>query len=120
MLIDCLSLSIHILKAFAEGIELHIKVVCVCVCALYAAVCLCQCRHMKPETHIMVVLQVRKIDRKLKACHNPLLDPDSDLFKQLAAATEQQEHDQREKKVRCSILIVAASQFPNHVQGFSC
>lgn len=42
--------------------------------------------------------EVRKIDRKLKACHNPLLDPDSDLFKQQAAATQQQEHGQREMK----------------------
>jgi len=68
-----------------------------CVCALYAAVCLCQCRHMKPETHIMVVLQVRKIDRKLKACHNPLLDPDSDLFKQLAAARAARTWSEREE-----------------------
>jgi len=74
---------------------------------------------MKPATHIKVVLQVRKIDRKLKACHNPLLDPDSDLFKQQAAATQQQEHDQREMKVCCRILIVAALQFPSNVQGLT-
>ncbi len=72
---------------------------------------------MKPATHIKVVMQVRKIDRKLKACHNPLLDPDSALFKQHAAAMQQQEQDQREVKVCCRILIVAALQFPNHVQG---
>lgn len=42
--------------------------------------------------------EVRKIDRKLKACHNPLLDPDSDAFKQQAAVDEQQERDQRDKK----------------------
>ena len=90
-----------------------------CVRAFYAAVCLHPCRHPKPEGHIMVALQVRKIDRKLKACHNPLLDPDSDLFKQQAAATQQQEHGQREMKVCCRILIVAALQLPNNVQGLT-
>ena len=44
-------------------------------------------------------MQVRKIDRKLKACHNPLLDPDSDVYKQRAAAAQQQEQDIRDKKV---------------------
>ena len=71
------------------------------------------------EADIMVALQVRKIDRKLKACHNPLLDPDSDLFKQQAAAIQQQEHDQREKKVGCCILVVTAMQSPNQMHGLT-
>lgn len=48
-------------------------------------------------------MQVRKIDRKLKACHNPLLDPDSDVFKQLAAAAEQQEQEVRDQKVSINL-----------------
>lgn len=45
------------------------------------------------------MLKVRKIDRKLKACHNPLLDPDSDIFKQRAAAAQQQVKEDRDSKV---------------------
>lgn len=59
-----------------------------------------------------VLLQVRKIDRKLKACHNPLLDPDSDAFKQQAAVDEQQERDQRDKKVRSSYTHLRGSLQP--------
>ena len=43
--------------------------------------------------------KVRKIDRKLKACHNPLLDPESDIFKQRAAAAQQQVKEDRDSKV---------------------
>ena len=46
------------------------------------------------------MLKVRKIDRKLKACHNPLLDPESDIFKQQAAAAQQQVKEDRESKVQ--------------------
>lgn len=46
------------------------------------------------------MLKVRKIDRKLKACHNPLLDPESDIFKQQAAAAQKQVKEDRESKVR--------------------
>ena len=45
------------------------------------------------------LIQVRKIDRKLKACHNPLLDPESDVYKKHAAAAEQQEQEARDQKV---------------------
>jgi len=47
-----------------------------------------------------VSLQVRKIDRKLTSCHNPLLDPASSQFQK--AATEQQERKAKAKaeKVR--------------------
>lgn len=47
----------------------------------------------------VMLVQVRKIDRKLKACHNPLLDPESDVYKQRAAAAEQQEQKARDQKV---------------------
>ena len=53
-------------------------------------------------------MQVRKIDRKLKACHNPLLDPDSDVYKQRAAAAEQQEQDIRDKKVGMPCCVCKA------------
>ena len=53
---------------------------------------------------VTFALKVRKIDRKLKACHNPLLDPESDAFKQQAAAAQQQEQDDRDKKVQCCRL----------------
>ena len=42
---------------------------------------------------------MRKIDRKLKACHNPLTDPDSDAYKEQAAAAEQQQREERDLKV---------------------
>lgn len=42
--------------------------------------------------------EVRKIDRKLKACHNPLTNPDSDAYKEQAAAAEQQKREERDLK----------------------
>ena len=53
------------------------------------------------------LLKVRKIDRKLKACHNLLLDPESDLYKQKAAAAQQQLKEDRDSKVRpCTMHYV--------------
>ncbi|KAL3139883.1 hypothetical protein ABBQ38_004177 [Trebouxia sp. C0009 RCD-2024] len=51
--------------------------------------------------------EVRKIDRKLKACHNLLLDPESDIYKQKAAAAQQQLKEDRDSKWQ---LKRAASQ----------
>ena len=52
---------------------------------------------------------MRKIDRKLKACHNPLFDPESDIFKQQAAAAQQQVKEDRDSKVQpCKMLLYAA------------
>ena len=45
-------------------------------------------------------LQAAKIDRKLKLCHNLLLDPDSDAFEQQDALKQQQAQKQRQAKVR--------------------
>ena len=58
-------------------------------------------------------MQVRKIDRKLKACHNPLLDPESDAFKQLAAAAELQERQERDRKVCSSSLHLPSILAPD-------
>ena len=51
------------------------------------------------------LLKVRKIDRKLKACHNLLLDPESDIFKQQAAAAQQQVREDRDSKVQLCYCI---------------
>jgi len=46
--------------------------------------------HVNPELELCEhLLQVRKIDRKLMQCHNPLLDPSSSHFQR--AEAEQQE-----------------------------
>lgn len=46
--------------------------------------------HVNPALgHCEHLLQVRKIDRKLTQCHNPLLDPASSHFQR--AEAEQQE-----------------------------
>lgn len=62
-------------------------------------VCGSFCPRLNAVCHYWCVLQVRKIDRKLKACHNPLLDPESEIFKQQAAAAKQQVKEDRDSKV---------------------
>lgn len=61
------------------------------------------------ECHLGCLLKVRKIDRKLKACHNPLLDPESDIFKQQAAAAQQQLQEHKESKVQPPRCLLQAS-----------
>lgn len=61
------------------------------------------------ECHLRSLLKVRKIDRKLKACHNPLLDPESDIFKQQAAAAQQQVKEDKDSKVQPARCLLQAS-----------
>lgn len=51
------------------------------------------------------ILQIRKIDKRLKACHNLLLDPDSQAHKDAAAAKASREADKRRKKVCLSSCL---------------
>ncbi len=50
-------------------------------------------------SHVWVVVQFKKIDKRLKACHNALLDPDSQAFKDAAAAKANREAEKRRIKV---------------------
>jgi len=52
------------------------------------------------ETRCGARAQVRRIDRRLKACHNPLLDPASDAFREQQAAAERAAADARQRKVQ--------------------
>ena len=60
------------------------------------------CRQVTP----VAALQVRKIDRKLKACHNLLLDPTSAVYKARKAAKEQEDRQHREQKVTSQSVSV--------------
>lgn len=66
---------------------------------VFVKVCGSFCVRLSGVCHCCCVLKVRKIDRKLKACHNPFLDPESDIFKQRAAAAQQQAKEDRDSKV---------------------
>ena len=46
-------------------------------------------------------VQVRKIERKWKQCHNPLYDPTADAYKQAEAEAAQKADQQRADKVLC-------------------
>lgn len=48
------------------------------------------------------MLQVKKIDRKLKLCHNPLLDPSSKEFQKAAAEKREREAEAKARKVSTS------------------
>ena len=48
------------------------------------------------------MLQVKKIDRKLKLCHNPLLDPSSTEFQKAAAEKLEREAEAKACKVSTS------------------
>ena len=52
------------------------------------------------------VAQVRRIDRRLKACHNPLLDPTSAAFRAEEAAREQAAADARQRKARPHLRLM--------------
>lgn len=55
---------------------------------------------MPTLAHVKASSQVRRIDRRLKACHNPLLDPSSAAFQAEEAAREQAAAAARQRKAR--------------------
>ncbi|KAK9809925.1 hypothetical protein WJX72_001822 [[Myrmecia] bisecta] len=54
--------------------------------------------------------EVRKIDRRLKACHNPLLDPESAAYKRAQQQQDKEQRHNRELKVQARHAATQAAE----------